>query len=32
LLVFTGSIPKEDLDEMEKVIEEELGRVNPDEW
>jgi len=32
LLAFAGSIPKEDLDEMEKVIEEEFGRVDPDEW
>ncbi len=32
LLAFAGSILKEDLDEMEKVIEEEFGGVNPDEW
>ncbi len=32
LLAFAGSIPKEDLDEMEKVIEEEFEKVNPDEW
>jgi len=32
LLAFAGSIPKEDLGEMEKVIEEEFGRVEPDEW
>lgn len=32
LLAFAGVIPKEDLEEMEKVIEEEFGRVDPDEW
>ena len=32
LLAFAGSIPKEDLDEMEKVIEEQFEKVNSDEW
>lgn len=32
LLAFAGSIPKEDLEEMKKVIEEEFGKVDPDEW
>lgn len=32
LLAFAGSIPKEDLDEMEKVIEEEFEKVDPNEW
>ena len=32
LLAFAGSIPKEDLDTMEKVIEEEFEKVDPAEW
>ena len=32
LLAFAGSIPKEDLEEMKKVIEEEFGKVDLDEW
>ncbi len=32
LLAFAGMIPKEDLEEMKKVIEEEFGKVDPNEW
>lgn len=32
LLAFAGSIPKEDLEEMEKVIEEEFEKVDEEGW
>lgn len=32
LLALTGTIPKEDLDEMEKVIEEEFGKIDKEGW
>lgn len=32
LLAFAGTIPKEDLDEMEKIIEEEFGKVDEEGW
>lgn len=32
LLAFAGSIPKEDLDEIEKIIEEEFEKVDEEGW
>ena len=32
LLAFAGTVPKEDLDEMEKIIEEEFEKVDKEGW
>lgn len=32
LLALAGTIPKNDLDEMEKIIEEEFGKIDEEGW